>query len=436
MASFSKVFTSLTGLGFVYERSSRHVSHVFGQEGVNLDTNHPRIGFEYYVDIKLNQDAMNIWGSIMTHNNIFEQEPFTSKFYSDETSPTLPDSDTEGYIGPVSTPAIDAVNTSSSSSIVAISSSANASSTSSSAVTDGSGRRGPEFSDIYPLVKSVEMPSMTINTKNLKEYNRHRISHTSIEYEPVKMIIHDTVDGKACKFWQMYYTYMFKDGRPATVSDGNTRSDVTVRNSKQDEFVNTIGLEFKDLFGLEPVRIRDPILTIDIYQIHGTKFNKVSLINPKIVAFTHDTMAYDKSEVINMTFTLEYEYAEYDLGRRRMDWEQLDRFRYGEYMDLPSLAITSFIQEKLAPFNPLLNSDSPILQRIGKNVQDAMGVVIGAGVSDVIRGASSSVLDGMADIEPKPIHPTGLSGSTVSSRSFAPSFGSSSGSYTDVLRFK
>ena len=66
--------------------------------------------------------------------------------------------------------------------------------------------------NIAPLVKTVEMPSMKIETTPLNQYNRKRLSQTKIAFEPVKMVFHDVADGKTLKFWEMYYRYYFGDG--------------------------------------------------------------------------------------------------------------------------------------------------------------------------------------------------------------------------------
>ena len=55
MPSFSSLLTSLSGLGFFYEKSSRHATHTFNQDSQSLYRNQPRLPFEYYININLNQ---------------------------------------------------------------------------------------------------------------------------------------------------------------------------------------------------------------------------------------------------------------------------------------------------------------------------------------------------------------------------------------------
>jgi len=70
----------------------------------------------------------------------------------------------------------------------------------------------PEYTQLQPLVKSVDMPSFKIESTTLNQYNRKRISQTKIMFEPVRMVFHDVADGKTLKFWEMYYNYYFGDG--------------------------------------------------------------------------------------------------------------------------------------------------------------------------------------------------------------------------------
>ena len=70
----------------------------------------------------------------------------------------------------------------------------------------------PTWTQIAPLVKTIEMPSFKIQTDVLNQYNRKRLSQTKIGFEPVKVVFHDVADGKTLKFWEMYYRYYFGDG--------------------------------------------------------------------------------------------------------------------------------------------------------------------------------------------------------------------------------
>lgn len=414
MASFSNLVTSLTGAGFFYERSPRHSSYHFNQESQSLYRNQPRFPFEYYVTINL--------------NNVGTASNYISQFYNN-----------------------------------------------------------PTWQQVAPLIKSIEMPSMKIDTESLNQYNRKRISQTRINYDPIKLVFHDVADGKTLKFWEMYYRYYFADGsepgknvNKATPNSGQPQYSVEqfVQNIIPKINPDIIGLpsSIKDIFrpkgqqnllamgssgdkqttqniisdsldnhhfgfNLPTVmNVRNLIQSIDIFQVHGGRFNKVTIVNPRISAFTHDVLTYaDSEKTLEITFSLEYEYAYYTIQNMKLGGNEQNNnsskefFEHGETLELPALAFNTTLLDFIESNNPLLQSDNPILQRIGKRVQSELGTVTGSFLSDkVVRKISAGALDGLANIRPTPYHPT--STATISSRSFKSSAISTSNAYKDVNR--
>jgi len=386
--SFSSLFTSLTGAGFFYERNSRHATYNFNQEAQALYRNQPRFPFEYYINIKLNRIA-NAGAYIAQYFN------------------------------------------------------------------------NPSWDQIAPLVKTVEMPSFKIETTPLNQYNRKRLSQTKIAYEPVKVVFHDVADGKTLKFWEMYYRYYFGDGtepgknkaKNDQQKNGTITTESFLKNITPAFNPNILGLpaSIKNLFqsnlptgANSPVNnngnksqtdsivadtlnshifgynlptvenVRNLIQEIDIYQVHAGRFNQVTLVNPRIAAFTHDVLSYAESgKTLELTFTFEYEYAYYTIQNLKLggsNEEQnnstIDQYTHGEFLELPALAFNATLLDFIESNNPLLTSDNPILQRIGKNTQTALGAVTGAFASNVVRTVSSSALNGLAKISPTPYYPT------------------------------
>lgn len=392
MPSFSSLLTSLTGAGFFFEKSSRHATYVFNQGAQSLYNNQPRFPFEYYVAINLYQ--VDIPG-------IGDSATYISSFFNN-----------------------------------------------------------PTYSQIAPLVKQVEMPSFKLETTPLNQYNRKRLSQTKMAFEPVKMVMHDVADGKTLKFWDMYYRYYFGDGNepgknePVSASTNPNKSislesfvkgiipkvnpaianlPTSVRNvfsgkapasnaspnsktGNKSALQNIVADKLDDhVFGynLPQIKnIRNLIQSIDIFQVHGGRFNKVTLVNPRISAFTHDTLNYSVSDkTLELTFTFEYEYAYYTIQNLKLgeqsntNGSSTEPFEHGEFLELPSLAFNAAINNFIESNNPLLKSDNPILQGIGKNVQSSIGTLTGSFISDkVVRRTTSSVLDGLAKISPTPYH--------------------------------
>jgi len=398
----------------MYEKSSRHATYNFNQDSRSLYRNQPRFPFEYYINFNLNQVG-------------------TAKQYID------------GFFN------------------------------------------SPTLQQIAPLVKSVEMPSMKIETTPLNQYNRKRLSQTKINFDPIKVVFHDVNDGKTLKFWDMYYRYYFADGNepgindPVQVQQKNSPMSVETLLHNITPALNpniaNLPSSIKDLFqgktatgansptntngdksaiqnivtdtldnhnfgfNLPAVQnIRNLIQSIEIYQVHGGKFNRVTLVNPRIASFNHDVLNYSIGDkTLELTFTFEYEYAFYTIqnlalgGTEPQNGSTIEQFEHGEFLELPSLAFNAKLMDFIESNNPLLQSDNPILQRVGKNVQSSIGATTGAFLSDkVVRRVSASALDGLAQISPKPYN----NGSVppVTARSFKSSAKPVSGKYPDMNR--
>jgi len=411
MPSFSSTVTSLTGLGFFYEKSSRHATYVYNQDSLSLYRNQPRFPFEFYVDIKLNKVGTTAY--------------YISQYFNN-----------------------------------------------------------PNWEAVAPLVKSVDMPAFKIETTPLNQYNRKRLSQTKVAYEPIKMVFHDVADGKTLKFWEMYYRYYFKDGNEAGKNEAKMQSTNNGTSPSIEQFIPKLNPAIaslpgavKDLFGQRPPtgslmptdtlgskqdtqniiadaltnhnfgfnlqtvgNVRNLIQTIDIYQVHGGRFNQVTLVNPRIAAFTHDILNYSTSDrTLELTFTFEYEYAYYTIQNMKLgggepnNTSNIEQFKHGEFLELPALAFNASLLNFIESNNPLLESDNPLLQRVGKNVQSKIGSVVGAAVSDkVVRRVTSSALDGLANISPTPYYPK--SAPAISTRPFASAASKLSTAYKDVNR--
>ncbi|MFI5405762.1 MAG: hypothetical protein ACHQ1D_04530, partial [Nitrososphaerales archaeon] len=142
---------------------------------------------------------------------------------------------------------------------------------------------------------------------------------------------------------------------------------------------------------------------------------------------------------LELTFTFEYEYAYYTIQNLKLGGTEfsnnssIDQFEHGEFLELPALAFNTTMLDFIESNNPLLNTGNPILDRIGKNVQSSLGAVTGAFASDkIVRRVTSSALDGLANISPKPYHPT--SAAKIATRPFNSVPSTNSLAYKDVNR--
>jgi len=183
------------------------------------------------------------------------------------------------------------------------------------------GKKGG-FEKNSTFVKNVTMPSIGIESEVFNEYNRKRISQTKLKFDPVDIVFHDVLNGNCLRLWQMYYQYYFSDGKYDKSAE------------TRDAPVNPEEIKFKDFgYNLDQVEdIRYLFKSIEIFQLSGSgngetrggTFNKVTLYNPRIVDFKHDTLDYSSSDLVEVKYSLEYEWAEYDFRLQNRDGARHD----------------------------------------------------------------------------------------------------------------
>jgi hypothetical protein len=382
---------------FFYEKSTRHASFNFNQEARSLYINQPRFPFEYYVNISL--------------SNIGTAKEFVSDFFG-----------------------------------------------------------SADLDQIMPLVKTVDMPAMKIETTPLNQYNRKRLSQTKIAFEPVKMVFHDVADGKTLKFWEMYYRYYFADGSEpgknqnktpessgsvySTESSATQRNNTTQISSSPPSSTNmngdksTIQNIVQDTldnhnfgFNLPVVKnVRNLIQTIDIYQVHGGRFNQVTLVNPRVSAFTHDVLSYASSDkTLEISFTFEYEYAYYTMQNMKIGGDEtnntstIDQFGHGDFLELTNLAFNSADPDFIETNSQSVQT-SDYLSSVGNNVQaDLSSITDEANNAGNEARTSASSLSGMVDLGSAPNSNTVTTVTSSRSFGFSPE-NKSSDMYLDMNR--
>lgn len=345
---------------FSYQKNSRHATNTFGLDSNVLNNNVPRFPFEYYIRINLNR--------------VGTAQAYIDSFY---TTPAL--------------------------------------------------------AQLAPLVKTVELPSVKIPTEAKNQYNRKRISQKSINFEPVKLVFHDVVDGKTLKFWDMYYRYYFADGNEPGMNiaqEIDTSATMAMQRSigasalgayntnsgygagtygRKRDTQNIVSNNLDNhLFGYNLPKVnneRNLIASIDIFQVHGGRYNQTTLVNPRISAFSHDTLNYaETSKTLELAFTIDYEYMYYTIQNLRLDGTEinnegsLDPFANSQHLEIPALAFTATLASHLESNNPILTSESAAALSRVANVQAGLDGIMGAYPKhEDTKRTSSSVLDGILD---------------------------------------
>jgi len=98
---------------------------------------------------------------------------------------------------------------------------------------------------------------------------------------------------------------------------------------------------FNDNYGYNLKRVGNNkylIDSIEIFQVHGGRFSRTEIVRPRVTAFTHDTLDYeDSSGLVQMQFEFAYEGVVYANINDRLNSDELDRYRYGDFNELANL---------------------------------------------------------------------------------------------------
>jgi hypothetical protein len=154
------------------------------------------------------------------------------------------------------------------------------------------------------LVKRIDLPKYSIGAETKNQYNKKTNIHTTINYDPINVTLHDDRDNTVTAFWQNYYAHYFRDTLYAPTT-----------YSKQ---ISPYEDQIRYRFGLDNDLTQSTtnfLSAIKIYQLHDQKFTQYTLLNPIITSFSHDTMdAGDGAGIVENQMTLAYELVLYDSG--------------------------------------------------------------------------------------------------------------------------
>lgn len=185
------------------------------------------------------------------------------------------------------------------------------------------------------LVREVKLPTFTMSTEQLNQYNRKRIIQTKIKYDPVNITFHDDNDNKITKLWNAYYTYYYRDGsKPKVVFAGNrggqpisqpgpggvvvqpTLADYNSRNQYSPSITGNDDWGYVGESKANQYGVKIPFFkNITVFGFNQKQFIAYTLINPMITQFAHDSYNYDESNgTMKNTMTLDYETVVYNTG--------------------------------------------------------------------------------------------------------------------------
>jgi len=185
-----------------------------------------------------------------------------------------------------------------------------------------------DVTNLSYVVKTVNLPTYSIDTATMNQYNRKRLVQTKIKYNPVTITFHDDGGDNVRNMWYNYYAYYYKDASQKYGSDANTNGSAGASQNQQNGFggwdrdiysdnrqVNDwgyIGESYND--GTSSANGKPPFFR-DI-RIAGFdknhKYAEYVLINPIISGWQHDTYDYAQGNgIMENKMTIDYETVKY-----------------------------------------------------------------------------------------------------------------------------
>ena len=166
-----------------------------------------------------------------------------------------------------------------------------------------------ERHELNMLVKACDLPKFNMGVEEKIQYNKKMYITTRVAYEAVNITFHDDHADTINAFWKKYYEYNVAD--PVSMN-----SDEQISLTK-DDYYDNFKTRTTNKFGLDtPKQSKKPYLkNIEIFLLHKQRFTSMTLVNPVIGSFNHDSL--DQAEgmgVLQNTMQVMYETVIYKSG--------------------------------------------------------------------------------------------------------------------------
>jgi len=161
------------------------------------------------------------------------------------------------------------------------------------------------------IVKSVNLPKYTIDTKIRNAYNRKNISQHKINYDAVNISFHDDQADNVRNFWYDYYSFFYRDSDYADATYQGTHKYQS-RPSFDWGYTPRPTIGYNNANSNQPYQY---IQAVRIYSLYQKNFSEYELINPTISAFKHGEHANSENgSLLEHQMTLQFESVKYYTG--------------------------------------------------------------------------------------------------------------------------
>jgi hypothetical protein len=161
--------------------------------------------------------------------------------------------------------------------------------------------------EINMLVKSVDLPSVTITTETLNQYNRKKNVVTGHKWAAANIKFHDDNMGLINQLWQNYYSYYFADSISA--QSAGTYNRTATRGF---DYITTP-------YGFDNGSILPFFNSITIYQMARHEYVSYILHTPIISAWNHGGLDYTSAMPHENSASIQFEAVSYGNGMVTVD---------------------------------------------------------------------------------------------------------------------
>jgi hypothetical protein len=158
------------------------------------------------------------------------------------------------------------------------------------------------------LVKAVDLPKFTVDTKTLNSYNKYDIVQTKVKYDPITITFHDDHADVVRSIWFQYYNHYFRDADLGYSDGGGQVNPAYAQSTKY-------GQRDNNNWGYTPRSNSGKLINaIRIYSMSQKRFAEYTLINPVITSFKHGQHQAGSSDPIQHEMTVSFETVLYGAG--------------------------------------------------------------------------------------------------------------------------
>lgn len=180
--------------------------------------------------------------------------------------------------------------------------------------------------EINLLARSADLPKYRLQTETVNQYNRKKVLHTSVQYQPVVIEFHDDNAGLTTRLWENYFRYYYADSNYST-TDGFSPSvmeDAYRRSTSGLNKIYSTSEQQQYRYGLDtPNKVANFFSSIQVFQLHphnrSSTYTSFTLINPYIENFEHDQMSQESSEFSLNRLSVAFESVQYSRGNVMLD---------------------------------------------------------------------------------------------------------------------